>query len=170
MPKILGIDLGTTNSAMAAVEGGEPKILENEEGNRTTPSIVAVTKAKERVTGLLAKRQAITNPANTIYSAKRLIGRKYSDKEVQEDKNLLPYETRSASNEGVEIKMGDKWYKPSEISAMVLQKLKKDAESRLGEKIEEAILCCAWELGSQPFCVGYFKKRKSLFFVSYRRP
>jgi len=140
MSKILGIDLGTTNSAMAIVEGGEPKILENEEGNRTMPSVVAITKSNERVVGLLAKRQAITNPENTIFSAKRLIGRKFSDKEIQKDKNLLPYEMRGSSNGGVEVKMNDKWFGPAEISAMLLQKMKKDAESRLGEKIEEAII------------------------------
>ncbi len=140
MSKILGIDLGTTNSAMAIVEGGEPKILENDEGGRTTPSIVGVSKAGERVVGLLAKRQAITNPQNTIFSAKRLIGRKFSDEEIQKDKELLPYELRSGSGDGVELKMGDKWHRPAEISAMFLQKLKKDAESRVGEKIEEAII------------------------------
>ncbi|MBU1178894.1 molecular chaperone DnaK [Patescibacteria group bacterium] len=140
MSKIIGIDLGTTNSAMAIIEGGESKILENDEGGRTTPSVVAVSKAGERVVGLLAKRQAVTNPKNTIFSAKRLVGRKFSDKEVQKDKNLLSYEMRGAANDSIEIKMGEKWYRPAEISAMVLQKLKKDAESRLGEKIEEAII------------------------------
>jgi len=140
MSKILGIDLGTTNSAMAIIEGGEPKILENDEGGRTTPSIVALSKANERVVGLLAKRQAITNPQNTIFSTKRLVGRKFSDSEIQEDNKLLPYEMREAKNDGIEIKMGEKWYRPAEISAMILQKLKKDAESRIGEKIDEAII------------------------------
>ncbi len=141
MSKILGIDLGTTNSAMAVVEGGEPKILENQEGGRTMPSMVAISKANERLVGLLAKRQAITNPKSTIYSVKRLIGRKFEDEEVQKDKNLLPYEIRSASGgAGIEVKMGEKWYRPAEISAMILQKMKKDAEARLGEKIEEAII------------------------------
>jgi len=140
MAKILGIDLGTTNSAMAVVEGGEPKIIENDEGGRTTPSIVAMSKNGERVTGLLAKRQSITNAKNTIFSAKRLIGRKFTDEEVQGDQKLLPYELRAAANGGVEVKMGDKWYRPAEISAMVLQKLKRDAEARLGEKIDEAII------------------------------
>jgi len=138
--KILGIDLGTTNSAMAIVEGGEPRIIENKEGNRTTPSIVAVTKTGERLVGLLAKRQAITNPKNTIFSVKRLIGRRFTDPEVQKDIKLLPYEIREAKDGGVEIKMGDKWYRPAEISAMILQKLKQDAEDRLGEKIEEAVI------------------------------
>jgi molecular chaperone DnaK len=140
MPKILGIDLGTTNSAMAVVEGGEPRILENAEGNRTTPSVVAVSKSGERLVGLLAKRQAITNPQNTIFSVKRLIGRKFSDPEVARDKTWLPYEIRQAADGGVEIKMGDRWHKPEEISAMVLRKLKEDAEAKLGEKIEEAVI------------------------------
>jgi len=146
MSKILGIDLGTTNSAMAIVEGGEPKILENAEGTRTTPSVVAFTKTKERVAGLLAKRQSVTNPENTIFSAKRLIGRKFTDKEVQRDKEWLPYKIRASENGGVEIKMGEdkdgkeKWLRPEEIAAMVLQKLKNDAEAKTGEKIDEAII------------------------------
>ncbi|MFH1392309.1 MAG: molecular chaperone DnaK [bacterium] len=136
MAKILGIDLGTTNSCMAVVSAGEPRVLENKEGNRTTPSIAAVTKKGERLIGLLAKRQAVTNPENTIFSIKRLIGRKYSDKEVQKDIRLLPYQL----NENMEIKIGDKWHKPAEISAMILQKLKTDAEEKLGEKIDEAVI------------------------------
>ncbi len=140
MAKILGIDLGTTNSAVAVVEAGTPKILENTEGNRTTPSVVALSKSGERVVGLLAKRQAVTNPKNTIFSVKRLIGRKFSDKEVQHDKTWFPFELREAANGGVEIQMGDKWYRPEEISAMVLQKLKADAEAKLGEKIDEVIV------------------------------
>ena len=142
MAKILGIDLGTTFSAMAIVEGGKPKIIENAEGERTTPSVVAISKSGERLVGTLARRQAITNPQNTIYSVKRLIGRRFSDPEVQRDKKLLSYEIREDANGGVEVKMGDKWYKPQEISAMVLQKLKADAEAKLGEKIEEAIITC----------------------------
>lgn len=142
MPKILGIDLGTTYSEMAVFEGGQPKILENKEGARITPSIVAISKNNERLVGLLAKKQAVFNPQNTIFSAKRLIGRRFSDSKVQEDKKLLPYEIREAANGGVEIKMGNNWYKPEEISAMVLQKLKQDAEDKLGEKIEEAIITC----------------------------
>lgn len=140
MAKILGIDLGTTNSAMAIMEGGEPKILENAEGGRTTPSIVAISKSGERLVGLLAKRQAITNPKNTIFSVKRLIGRKFSDPEVQLDKNWLPYEIRESQNSGVEVKMADRWYTPEEISSYVLAKLKADAEAKLGEKIEEAVI------------------------------
>jgi len=107
MAKILGIDLGTTNSAMAIVEGGQPRIIENKEGNRTTPSVVAISKSGDRLAGLLAKRQAITNPRNTIFSAKRLIGRKFGDPEVEQDKKLLPYELRQSENGGVELKMAD---------------------------------------------------------------
>lgn len=140
MSKILGIDLGTTNSAMAVVEAGQPKIIENKEGGRTTPSIVAMTKTGETLVGVLAKRQAITNPENTIYSAKRLIGRNFSDPEVQRDKKLLPYDIREAKGGDIEIKMGEKWLRPAEISAMVLQKLKQDAEDRLGEEITEAVI------------------------------
>ena len=143
MPKILGIDLGTTFSAMAVVEQGEPKIIENAEGARTTPSVVAVTKTGERLVGITARRQQITNPQNTVYSIKRLIGRKFTDPEVQRDKKLMPYEIRErVSDGGVEVKMGEKWYAPLEISAMILQKLKRDAEQKLGEKIEEAIITC----------------------------
>ncbi|MBI5306171.1 molecular chaperone DnaK [Candidatus Wolfebacteria bacterium] len=140
MAKILGIDLGTTNSAMAIVEGGEPKILENHEGNRTTPSVAAMSKANERLVGLLAKRQSVVNPKNTIYSVKRLIGRNFNDSEVQRDKAWLPFDIQKSSTGGVEVKMGEKWYKPEEISAMILAKLKADAEAKIGEKIEEAVI------------------------------
>ena len=147
MSKILGIDLGTTNSAMAVVETGQPRILENKEGMRTTPSVVAVGKNGERYVGVTAKRQAVTNPHNTIYSVKRLIGRRFSDAEVQKDKKLLPYEIREGQHGDVEVKMSDPaapggagWKKPAEISAMILQKLKTDAEDKLGEKITEAII------------------------------
>jgi len=142
MSKILGIDLGTTFSAMAVVENGEAKIVENKEGARTTPSIVAISKAGERVVGVLAKRQAVTNHENTIYSVKRLIGRKFSDAEVQRDKKLLPYQIRESADGGVDVKMGDKWLNPAEISAMILQKLKADAEAKLGETITDAIITC----------------------------
>ena len=138
--KIVGIDLGTTNSEIAIVEGGEPIIIENKEGNRMTPSVAAISKSGERLVGLLAKRQAITNHKNTIFSAKRLIGRRFNDLEVQKDKKLLPFDIKEAANGGVEIKMGDKWHTPTEISAMVLQKLKSDAEDKLGQKITEAII------------------------------
>lgn len=140
MSKILGIDLGTTNSAMAIVQAGQPKIIENKEGNRTTPSMIAISKTNERLVGLLAKRQAITNPHNTIFSAKRLIGRKFSDENVKKDAKLFPYEIREASSGGVEIHMGGKWSRPEEIAAMILQKMKHDAEEHLGEKITEAII------------------------------
>ena len=140
MPKIIGIDLGTTNSAVAVIEAGEPKIIENKEGNRTTPSVVALSKNGERLVGLLAKRQAITNPQNTIYSVKRLIGRNFSDKEAQDIVKYVPFETKEGENGVVEIKMGEEWKRPAEISAMILQKLKQDTEDRLGEKIEEAVI------------------------------
>ncbi|MBU0879279.1 molecular chaperone DnaK [Patescibacteria group bacterium] len=135
----LGIDLGTTNSAMAIIEGGQPKILENAEGNRTTPSIVAISKNGERLVGLTAKRQAVTNPENTVYAIKRLIGRRFEDDEVQRDIKISPYKIVKA-NEGVKIKMSNNEYTPQEISAMILSKLKADAEAKLGEKITEAII------------------------------
>lgn len=138
--KIIGIDLGTTNSAVAVVEGGQAKILENAEGDRTTPSVIAITKNNERLAGQIAKRQAVTNPEHTIFSVKRLIGRKFSDAEVQRDKKLLPYEIREGQGGGVEVKTGDKWSSPAEISAMILQKLKADAEAKLGQKIERAVI------------------------------
>ncbi|MAF13815.1 MAG: molecular chaperone DnaK [Parcubacteria group bacterium] len=139
MGKILGIDLGTTNSAMAVVEGGEPKVLENAEGSRTTPSIVAINKSSERLVGQLAKRQAVTNPENTLFSIKRLIGRRWEDEEVQKDVKLMPFKIVQAG-EGVKILMNDKEHTPQEISAMILQKLKADAEAKLGEKITEAVI------------------------------
>ncbi len=139
MSKILGIDLGTTNSAMAIVTGGKPEILENKEGNRTTPSMVAISKTGERLAGLLAKRQSVTNPANTLYSIKRLIGRAYHDTEVQRDEKLMPYKIVHAG-ENVKVTMGDKDYSPQEISAMILGKLKADAEEKLGEKITDAVI------------------------------
>ncbi|MFH1508905.1 MAG: molecular chaperone DnaK [bacterium] len=139
MGKILGIDLGTTNSCMAIVEGGEPQVVENKEGNRTTPSMVAVKSDGERVVGQVAKRQAVTNPDNTIFSVKRLIGRSFEDEEVQNDLKLLPYEVIK-DNGGVKVKMGDKEHTPQEISAMILQKMKSDAESKLGEEIKEVVI------------------------------
>ena len=139
MAKILGIDLGTTNSAMAVIEGGEPKVLENAEGNRTTPSMVAINKEGERLVGLLAKRQAVTNPANTLFSIKRLIGRRADDPEVKKDMETMPYKIIE-SGTGVKVKMGDKEHSPQEVAAMILQKLKADAEAKIGEKIEEAVI------------------------------
>lgn len=140
MAKILGIDLGTTNSAMAIVEAGEPRIIENVEGVRTTPSIVAISKTGERQVGLTAKRQAVTNPKNTIYQIKRFIGHSFDEPTVQKDKGIVPFEMQKSANGGVEVKMGDKWNRPEEISAMILQKLKADAEAKLGEKITEAVI------------------------------
>ncbi len=140
MAKIIGIDLGTTNSAVAVVKGGEPVIIENAEGARTTPSVVAVTKTGERVVGLLARRQAVTNPKNTIYQIKRFIGHNFDEAMVQKDKAAVPFEMRKSSNGGIEVQMGDKWYRPEEISAMILQKLKQDAEAKLGETITEAVI------------------------------
>lgn len=139
MPKILGIDLGTTNSCMAIMEGGKPKVLENKEGARTTPSMVAISKTGERLVGMPAKRQAVTNAKNTLYSIKRLIGRKYEDKEVDYTIKMVPYDIVK-SGVGAKVKMGDKEYTPQEISAMILAKLKADAEEKLGEKIEEAVI------------------------------
>ncbi len=142
MAKILGIDLGTTNSVMAVIEGGQPRILENREGSRLTPSVVAISKSGERLVGITAKRQAVVNPQNTIFSVKRLVGRRFSDVEVQHDKELLSYEIVASSTGGIEVKMGGKGYKPEEVSAQVLMKLKQDAEAKLGESIEEAVITC----------------------------
>ena len=139
MPKILGIDLGTTNSCMSIMEGGQPKVLENREGNRTTPSMVGVTKAGERVVGAPAKRQAVTNPEHTLYSIKRLIGRRFTDAEVQRDLQVMPYKIVK-HGEGVGVRLGEKDYTPEEISAMILGKLKADAEEKLGEKITQAVI------------------------------
>lgn len=139
MGKILGIDLGTTNSAMAVMEGGKPEIVANAEGSRTTPSVVAINKNSERLVGQLARRQAVTNPQNTVYEMKRLIGRRWEDKEVQRDIKLMGYEMVK-SGTSVKIKMGDKEYSPEELSAMVLAKLKADAESYLGQPVTEAVI------------------------------
>ncbi len=139
MPKILGIDLGTTNSCMAVVEGGQPKVLENAEGSRTTPSVVAVTKNGEQLAGQVAKRQGVVNPENTLFSVKRLIGRRFDDVEVQRDVKWLPYKI-AKNGDAVRVLMNGKEYAPEEISAKVLQKLKADAEARIGEKITEAVI------------------------------
>jgi len=140
MAKILGIDLGTTNSAFAIIESGEPKILENAEGMRTTPSIVATAKNGDRLVGVLAKRQSVTNPKNTIFQIKRFIGHTFDEAGVQKDIQAVPFEVRKADNGGIEVKMGDKWVRPEEVSAMIIQKIKADAEARLGEKITEAVI------------------------------
>lgn len=140
MSKIIGIDLGTTNSAVSIMEAGEPKIIENSEGARTTPSVVAISKTGERLVGLVAKRQAITNPKNTIYGVKRFIGHKATDAEIEKDKKTVPFSIKESADGGVSISMSDKDYRPEEISAMILQKIKNDVESKLGEKITEAII------------------------------
>ncbi|MFZ2252712.1 MAG: molecular chaperone DnaK [Minisyncoccia bacterium] len=140
MAKILGIDLGTTNSAVAIIEGGEPVIIENAEGNRTTPSIVAISKTGERLVGQIAKRQSVTNPKSTIYGIKRFMGHNFDEEAVQSDKAIVPYEVKKGSDDGVVIHMGDKDYRPEEVSAMILSKLKADAEAKLGEKITEAVI------------------------------
>ncbi|MHB8362244.1 MAG: molecular chaperone DnaK [Patescibacteria group bacterium] len=140
MAKILGIDLGTTNSAMAVMEGGTPTIIENSEGARTTPSVIAILNDNSRAVGVTAKNQMVLNPKNTFYSIKRLIGRTFDDPEVQRDIKLLPFEIRKSGGGGVEIKVGDEWLAPEAISAMVLSKLKQDAESFLGEKVTEAVI------------------------------
>jgi molecular chaperone DnaK len=140
MGKTVGIDLGTTFSLVAVMEGGEPKVITNAEGERLTPSVVAVDKKGERLVGLVAKRQAITNPENTIFSIKRLMGRKYQDPEVQKDIKILPYKIVEASNGDAKVVMGDKEYSPPEISAMILQKLKTDAEAYLGEKVTDVVV------------------------------
>src|SRR5258706_3151975 len=141
MPRVIGIDLGTTNSAVAVMEGGEPTIIPNAEGGRITPSVVAFTKSGERLVGQLAKRQAITNPENTIYSIKRFMGRRFSDSEVQRSLKMVPYKVQQASNGGVEIVLADgRKFTPPEISAMILQKLKTDAEAYLGDKVNQAVI------------------------------
>ena len=140
MSKILGIDLGTTNSAVAIIEAGEPRIIENSEGNRTTPSIVAISKTKERLVGQIAKRQAVTNPTNTIYGIKRFMGHTYEEEAVQKDKAIVPYEVKKGSDGGAVVLMDGKEYRPEEVSAMILTKLKTDAEAKLGEKITEAVI------------------------------
>jgi len=140
MSKIIGIDLGTTNSAVAIVEGGQPKIIENSEGNRTTPSIAAMGKNKDRLVGLLAKRQAVTNPENTIFGVKRYMGHKYDDEAIQSDMKASPFKISKGENNGVAITMQDKEYRPEEISAMILKKIKADVEEKLGEKVTEAVI------------------------------
>jgi molecular chaperone DnaK len=140
MGKVIGIDLGTTNSCVAVMEGGEPVVIPNAEGGRITPSVVAISKSGERLVGQVAKRQAITNPDNTVYSIKRLMGRKFSDPEVQRDLKLLSYKVEAAANGDAQVRLGDRTYSPPEISAMILQKLKTDAEAYLGEPVTEAVI------------------------------
>ncbi|MBP6884127.1 MAG: molecular chaperone DnaK [Candidatus Pacebacteria bacterium] len=140
MSKIIGIDLGTTNSAVAVIEGGQPKIIENVEGARTTPSVVAIAKNGDRLVGLLAKRQAVTNPENTIYGIKRFMGHNFEDPEVQKDLKNASFKLQKGTDGGVEVKIGEKWMRPEEISAMILSKIKADVEAKLGEKITEAVI------------------------------
>ncbi len=140
MGKVIGIDLGTTNSCVAVMEGGEPVVIPNAEGARTTPSVVAVNKSGERLVGEVAKRQAVTNPENTVYSIKRFMGRKFDDPEVDRDKRLVPYKVVRANNGDAWVEMQGKQYSPPEISAMILQKLKTDAEAYLGERVTEAVI------------------------------
>lgn len=142
MTKILGIDLGTTITKYASIINGEPKALENREGSILTPSMVAHTKSGERVVGILAQRQAITNPKNTIAGVKRFIGRRYSDPEVQKELKLLSYETREGKDGGVEVKLGNNWHSPIEISSMILQKIKADAKEKLGEDVKNVVITC----------------------------
>src|SRR4051795_12174040 len=141
MPKVIGIDLGTTNSVTAVMEAGEPTVLENAEGSRTTPSVVAINpKTGERLVGTLAKRQAVTNPENTIFSIKRFMGRKFDDPVVQEAIKRVPYKVTRARNGDVRVAMGGNEYSPPEISAMILQKLRTDAEAKLGDKVNQAVI------------------------------
>ncbi|MEK7132953.1 MAG: molecular chaperone DnaK [Patescibacteria group bacterium] len=148
MGRIIGIDLGTTNSAVAVVRSGEPELIENAEGARTTPSVVAISKTGERLVGLLARRQAVTNPKNTIFQIKRFIGHSFDEPAVDKDRKAVPFEVRKSASGGIEVHMGaapggsnePKWYRPEEISAMILQKLKQDAEAKLGETITEAVI------------------------------
>ncbi len=141
MPKILGIDLGTTNSCMAIIEGGEPRVIENTEGNRTTPSVVGINpRSDERYVGTTAKRQAVTNPENTVFSVKRFMGMKYDDKSVKRNASLVPYQVVQHENGDAHVSMHEKNYAPPEVAAMVLQKMKQDAEAKLGEEIKQAVI------------------------------
>ena len=140
MSKVIGIDLGTTNSCVAIMDGSQPKVIENSEGSRTTPSIVAFSDDDERLTGLPAKRQAVTNPENTLFAIKRLIGRSYSDPMVEKDKSMVPYSISKADNGDAWVEARGKNYSPSQISAFILQKMKETAESYLGQKVEKAVI------------------------------
>ncbi|MGB3036067.1 MAG: Hsp70 family protein, partial [Methyloceanibacter sp.] len=140
MAKVIGIDLGTTNSCVAVMEGKNPKVIENAEGMRTTPSMVAFTEDQERLVGLPAKRQAVTNPENTFFAIKRLIGRRYDDPMVEKDKGLVPYKIVRADNGDAWVESRGKKYSPSQISAFILQKMKETAEAYLGEKVEQAVI------------------------------
>ena len=138
MAKTIGIDLGTTNSCMAVLEGGEPTVIENSEGGRTTPSVVAFAQSGERLVGTVAKRQAVTNPTNTVFSIKRFMGRK--EAEVREEESMVPYSVVSGTGGDARVEAGGKQYSPPEIAAMILQKLKADAEAYLGETVDSAVI------------------------------
>src|SRR5438045_5905641 len=140
MAKVIGIDLGTTNSVVAVMEAGEPTVLDNNEGSRITPSVVAITKSGERLVGQVAKRQAVTNPENTVFSIKRLMGRKFDDPEVQRTMKMVPYKITRASNGDVRVVLDGREYSPPEISAMIRQKMKTDAEAKLGERVTQAVI------------------------------
>ena len=140
MAKVIGIDLGTTNSCVAVMDGSTPKVIENAEGARTTPSMVAFSDDNERLVGQPAKRQAVTNPEGTLFAVKRLIGRRYDDPTVAKDKKLVPYEIIKAENGDAWVKVEDTDYSPSQISAFILQKMKETAEAFLGEKVEQAVI------------------------------
>ena len=140
MGKVIGIDLGTTNSVVSVMEAGDPVVIPNQEGNRTTPSVVAINDKGERLVGQVAKRQAVTNPENTIFSIKRLMGRKYNTKEVSEASNKLPYNIIAASNGDCHVEIREKVYSPPEVSSMILQKLKGAAENYLGDQVTDAVI------------------------------
>ena len=140
MAKVIGIDLGTTNSCVSLMEGGDPVVITNAEGSRITPSVVAFTDSGERLAGQIARRQAITNPENTIFAIKRLIGRRFDDPEVQKAMKVLPYKVVKADNGDAWVEIRGKKYSPAEVSAMVLQKMKQTAEDHLGEKVTEAVI------------------------------
>src|SRR5918996_5644332 len=139
MAKVIGIDLGTTNSVVAVMEGGDPKVITNAEGSRITPSVVAFTESGERLVGQIARRQAITNPENTIFSIKRLMGRRFHSKQVQDAMKRLPYKIVEAPNGDAHVEIRGKHYSPPEVSAMILQKMRQTAEDYLGEKVTEAV-------------------------------
>jgi molecular chaperone DnaK len=140
MGRVIGIDLGTTNSCLAIMEAGEPTVIPSQEGGRVIPSVVAMGKTGERMVGQVAKRQAVTNPENTIFSIKRFMGRKYKEATVQADQKLVPFKLSEAANGDVQVSMGDREYSPPEVSAIILQKLKADAEAYLGEEVKEAVI------------------------------
>jgi molecular chaperone DnaK len=150
MGKIIGIDLGTTNSVMAVMEGGEPTVIPSAEGGRLIPSVVAVNKQGERLVGQLARRQAVMNPENTIFSIKRFMGRKFDDPEVQKALKVVPYKVSAAPNGDVRVHMGGKVYSPPEISAMILQKIKQDAEAYLGEEVTQAVITVPAYFNARP--------------------